>query len=154
MKIFAIILALLLGGCAIKQPPTKPVVVIMKTPRLAFSGTGFLKRYKNRVVLELYSNAQALGELVVAKRICFRGGCMAAQKFVATYLHPAYPKSILKNILLAQPIFGGKNLKKTEDGLLQQIDTEDLDIIYKIDRAIYFKDKKNHILIKIKEVNG
>ena len=154
MKIVSLIFALFLAGCTIKQPQTKPVAAIIKLPNMALSATGFLKRRGEGVELELYSGAQAIGSLVVAKRICFNGQCMAARKFTDIYLSPHYPDTILKNILLARPIFGGKNLRKTEDGFLQRIQTEDLDIIYKIDRAIYFKDRKNHILIKIKELNG
>ncbi len=154
MRKFFLFFTLLFAGCALKQPQSKLIVAIIKSPKLSLSATGFLKRKKEGAELDLYASGQTLGKLVVAKRICFRGGCMEAGKFVHTYLSPAYPKTILKNILLARPIFGGKNLRKTEGGFLQQIDTGDLDIIYKIDKTIYFKDKKNHILIKIKELDG
>jgi hypothetical protein len=154
MKIVSLLLALFLAGCALKQPQVKPVVAIIKLPRTSLSATGFLKRRGEAATLELYSGGQAVGTLVVAKRVCFNGRCMAARKFVNTYLNPRYPDTILKNILLARPIFKSKNLKKTKNGFLQRIRTEDLDIIYKVDKNIYFKDTKNKILIKIKELDG
>jgi len=67
---------------------------------------------------------------------------------------PLYPPSLLQNIILGHQIYDGKNSLKQDDGFIQSIKTSEVNIKYRVNsREIYFKDSKNHILIKIKEIN-
>ena len=86
--------------------------------------------------------------------VCVEGeGCMRKSTFNEQYLSPAYPDDLLKNVFLGQPIFNGKNLLKTDLGFVQVIQASGVDIVYKVELdQIYFKDKSNAILIKVKDI--
>jgi len=144
------------AGCATKQPTwTKPALIVWKSKGIKFADSGFVRKTGSGVELEIYEAGTALFRLKVAKRICTDRGCMSAKAFNERFLSPYYPDQLIRNILLARPIFDGKNLIKTEDGFIQKIKSDHLDIIYKINtRSIFFKDRLNYILIKIKELDG
>lgn len=85
--------------------------------------------------------------------VCVSAGCMSKQGFNNEYLNGSYPSDILQNILLAKPIYDAKNRVKTEDGFEQYIKDEKVDIKYKVTSNItYFKDRKNKIIFKIKDI--
>ena len=87
--------------------------------------------------------------------ICVANGCMNKSGFNQDYLHPSYPNDILQNILLGKRIFNGKNLTKTHNGFNQKIKNNYYDIVYKVDeKQIFFKDKKNKIIFKIKDMEN
>ena len=78
---------------------------------------------------------------------------MSRSKFNAHFLNEAYPDTLLQNVLLGKPIYDGKNRVKYKDGYEQHIKSKDVDILYRVKvRSIKFKDRKNRILIKIKEI--
>ena len=78
---------------------------------------------------------------------------MSRSKFNAEFLNEAYPDDLLQNVLLGLPIYKGENRVRTVDGYEQNIETDDVNILYKVNaRVIYFKDRKNRILIKIKDI--
>jgi N12 class adenine-specific DNA methylase len=79
---------------------------------------------------------------------------MSKRSFNEEYLHSAYPEDILQNVLLGKAIYDGKNKVKTDDGFEQNIQNADVDISYKVtSNAVFFKDKKNAILLKLKDTN-
>jgi len=79
---------------------------------------------------------------------------MSKSGFNEEYLNAVYPDELLQNILLGRKIYNGKNILKNSNGFKQDIQTKEVSIIYVVNsQQIYFKDRKNHILIKIKELN-
>jgi hypothetical protein len=79
---------------------------------------------------------------------------MSKSSFNEKYLNKAYPDDTIKNILMSKPIFSGKNLQKTNFGFIQKIKSKDYNIIYKVSKnETYFKDKKNHIIFKLKDMD-
>ena len=146
-----LVILLLFSGCAIKRPTiSQPVAFVFKTPNLKIAATGFL--YKNaHIKLQGYSGANPIFTLLLTKRVCINSRCMSYESFNKLVLSPTYPPQLIRNILLAKPIFNGKNLQKSQRGFEQRVDS----ILYRVkDRVVYFKDKKNAILIKIKELDG
>ncbi len=150
------IVFLLFASCALKQPTLqKPVLIVWKTPQFRFYDQGFLRRDKKSVELVVYEAGKALFSLRLGKRVCIKKrGCFRYEMFNKKFLSPFYPPSLIRDILLKRAIFSKENLHKTKEGFIQKISSIHYDIIYKItDTQIYFKDRKNGILIKIKEID-
>jgi len=77
---------------------------------------------------------------------------MTKSSFNDTYLYDAYPPDLLKNILLGKPIYNGEGVQRSDGEFSQTIKTPEVDIRYIVNRyQTYFKDRKNNILIKIKD---
>ena len=77
---------------------------------------------------------------------------MSKNGFNEDYLNSAYPETILQNILLGHEIYDGKNRVRTDDGFEQNIEDANVNIVYKVSsNVIFFKDRKNKIIFKIKD---
>ncbi len=150
-----LLVALLFGGCAHKASVTKPSLIIFKSKQFRYADSGFVRRSGGGVVVEIYNAAQPLLRLRLFKRVCMKDRCMSYEQFNRHFLSPFYPPRLIQQVFLARPIFAGENLIEESDGFVQKIKDNHLDIIYQVqDGTIYFKDRKNHILIKIKEFDG
>jgi len=127
----------------------------MKAKRFRISGTGFLQKSDERVELELYDSIGPLARVVLKPgRVCLEGRCMDSGQFARRYLGYNEPE-LLYHILKGEPIFDGQNLTEGPDGFSQRIKTKRLDIIYEVKPGeVYFKDRANGILIKLKELDG
>ncbi len=150
-----LVIILVLSGCAVKSPTTsKTVSFVFKTSNIKIAASGFL--YKNsHIKLQGYSGANPVFTLLLTKRACINDRCMSYKNFNDHFLSPHYPKRIIQHILLGKPIFNGQNLQKDASGFSQEIVGDSFAIIYRVEKnEIYFKDKKNAILIKIKELDG
>lgn len=156
MRIVYVVLVLFFVGCATKNFDTKESkIVIIKTPTFRFSDIGYLKRDSNEAVLELFLSGVAIERFEVKNLICTSSGCITKSSFNKEYLVSAYPSNLILNILLKKAIYGGENLKKTDDGFIQKIKTDKVDIIYKVKKyEVFFKDKQNKIIIKLKDIDG
>ncbi len=154
MPLFFLAFLLLFAGCSIKNYTQKEsYLVTIKSPKIRFSDIGYIRHDGKSLSLELYSTGVAVEEFEIATLICTHNGCMSKSAFNKEYLSGRYGDDFLKNILMRQAIFGGANLKKTEHGFEQKIVSKDYDIIYKVNKKqLFFKDRKNHILIKLKRI--
>lgn len=77
---------------------------------------------------------------------------MSKSAFNAEYLSAEYPSDTLESILLGRAIFAKEGYKKSDDGFEQRFISADVNIEYRVtSQEIYFKDKQNSIIIKIKE---
>jgi len=145
---------LVLSGCGAKPFVHDDVAtIIMKTPKIKFADTGYVRSNNDVVALELFSAGMAVGKFEIENLVCVDGeGCMRKSSFNEEYLSADYPDTLMENILRSQPIYEGTNLLQSEHGFEQQIIDEYVDIKYKVtERQIYFKDRTNRILIKIKK---
>ncbi len=135
---------------------SEPYKITLKTKKFAFSDTGFLNRYKDAINLQVFT----MGKLVLNLKlslteddICVDQLCNTKQGFNQTFLSGAYPDDLVANVLQSKPILRGKHLRKTTNGFMQKIMTDEYAIKYKIwPGNVYFKDTKNHIMIKLKKL--
>ncbi len=143
----------------IEEPTTKEVSksykVTMKTKKFAFSDTGFLVKSNNMIRLNVLAMGNPVLDLKVKKSddVCVGSLCNTKLGFNQSFLSGEYPESLIENVLNKKPIFDGENLKKTKNGFIQNIESKNYKIKYQISRgSIYFKDSKNRILMKLKEL--
>ena len=154
MRYLLIVFALFFIGCSTKNyEHTQSKIVIIKSPLIKFADVGYIRNTDDSVSLELFVAGHRIQKIDINHLVCVDEGCMTRGGFNQEYLHEDYPDDLLQNILLAKPIYDSKNLMRTEDGFEQNIRTKHSLIIYKVNsKIVYFKDNKNKILIKIKDI--
>ncbi len=145
--------ALLFSACSVKTyERTQTKVFIIKSPKIKFADTGYIRNSDEKIELELFMAGKCIEKISVNHLICVSDGCMSKASFNKDYLSTFYDDDVLQNILLGTPIYGGKNRVKTNDGFEQNIKDKYVDINYKVTpHAVMFKDKKNNIIFNIKD---
>jgi len=153
MKYILLVFILIFSACSTKNYEiTKTKIIIIKSPQIKFSDLGYLRNTENSVELELFMAGKSIQKIAINHLICVSEGCMTKSGFNEDYLNENYPDDILQNILLAKPIYDSKNLQKTDVGFTQHISSLHVEITYKVTQnQVFFKDKKNHIIFKIKD---
>jgi len=130
-------------------------LIIIKSPKLKYADLGYIRRNSDEVRVDLFVAGQAVESIEVDGLVCVNEGCLTKSGFNEEYLHPAYPDDLLKNVLLARPIFEKASIEETAEGFIQNLKSPEYNIIYKVlNGNIYFKDKKNKFLIKISKIKG
>ena len=154
MKYVALIFTLLFSACSVKDyKNSEAKIIIIKTPKLKFSDLGYVRYSGDAIELELFSAGKVVQKIAINHLICLNEGCMSKGGFNREYLNAAYPDSLLQNLFRGKPIYDGLNTSKTYDGFEQRIKTHDVDVIYRVDtQQIFFKDRANNIIVKIKQV--
>ncbi len=153
MKYLFLVFVLLFSACSVKNyEHTKTKIIIIKSPKLKFADVGYIRNSGKSIELELFIAGKAIEKFRINHLVCVRDGCMSKSGFNEQYLHASYPDNILQNILLGEVIYNGKNRVQNKEGFSQKIRTQDVDISYRVNsREIFFKDRKNNILFKIKD---
>jgi len=159
MKYFFVAFFLVLfGGCSTPQyTKSATKLLILKTPKIRFSDIAYIRySHDNAIELELYVAGSMVNRFSIHHLICVENkGCMRKTSFNKSYLSESYPDTLLENILLGKPIYDGLHVKRNGDGFFQRIETKNVYILYKVTHhSISFKDKYNHILIKIKDIHN
>lgn len=146
----------LLAGCAPKKyEKNESRLIIIKTPKLKYADLGYLRRDRDEVRLDLFVAGQLVKSIEIDTLVCVDEGCIRKSVFNAEYLHPSYPDDLLLNVLLARPIFEKASMQITDEGFIQKLKSAEYNITYTIENGnIYFKDKKNRLLIKISKTKG
>jgi hypothetical protein len=154
MKYLLLFLTLFFSACSIKNyERNETKVIILKSPKIKFADTGYIRSTDKSIALEMFVAGQRVETIEINHLICVKSGCMSKSGFNAEYLHPSYPSDLLQNVLLGRAIYEGKNLLRTAEGFEQMIESSDVDIVYKKTvQQISFKDRKNKILLKIKDL--
>ena len=154
IKSIFLVSLLFLSACSIKNyEQTESKLIIIKSPKIKFADLGYIRNSDKAVELELFVAGKVIEKISVNHLICVSDGCMSKSGFNEDYLNRAYPDEILQNILLGHEIYDGKNRVKTDDGFEQNIKDESVDILYRIStNTIFFKDRKNKIIFKIKDI--
>ena len=148
---------LFFDGCATRRYEAgEPKLITLKTPKLKFSDTGYIRSAGEAVEMELFSAGQAAGRIEINHLICVDDeGCLSKSAFNTRYLNKHYPDEIMQHILQGKPIFKLRSLRRTKTGFEQYIKNEEVDIVYDVDGGrVYFKDRRNGILIKIREISN
>ena len=145
---------LLLNACSIKNyEQTQSKIIIIKSPQLKFADLGYIRNSDKAIELELFIAGKSVKKISINHLVCVDEGCMSKSAFNEEYLNAAYPNDLLQNIILGRKIYAGKNSVNIDDGFAQKIQTQDVDIEYSVTSAkISFKDTKNRIIFKIKDV--
>ncbi len=137
------------------EEPSKSYKVTMKTKKFAFSDTGFLVKSNKMLRLNVLAMGKPVLDLKVKNSddICVGSLCNTKHGFNQSFLVSEYPDELIGNVLQGEPIFEGKNLKETTNGFIQRIKTDKYNIKYQTSKgSIYFKDKQNKIIMKLKEL--
>ena len=151
---FLALFTLIFFGCSLKQLDQKETkIALIKSPKIRYNDIAYLKHNDDTIELQMYNAGVGIGKISIGYMVCIKDGCITKSRFNKEFLEQHYPDDILKHILLAQPIYNAKNLQKTQQGFIQRIKTPFSDIVYRVtQKEIFFKDKKNHIIIKLKDV--
>jgi len=145
---------LLLGGCAVKEYAlSEPKRITLKTRELRFSDVGFIRSDGDAVQAELFSAGQAVERFEINHLVCVSRGCMSKSAFNARYLSAAYPDALMQNVLKGEPIFEGQETVRIPGGFEQRLQSSEYEIDYRVDgEGIVFKDRRNAILVKIRDL--
>ena len=155
-KYFLVIfIVFLFIGCSIKTPyiTSKSYHVVIKNSKIAVSDTGFLKQDEDRLNLQLFSAATPILDLLIKEDVCLNMFCMRKRKFNYEFFGNKHYEGFIKELFTLQPIYKQKNIQKNDNGFEQNIRNNFYDITYRVmGNDLYFKDRKNNILIKLKEL--
>ena len=153
MKYILLTFMLLFSACSIKNyEHTQTKIIIIKSPKIKFADIGYIRNSDKAIELELFLAGQPIEKITINHLICTSEGCMSKRGFNEEYLNAAYPDEIMQNILLGSEIYAALNKVKTDDGFEQSITNDSVNIIYRVSQdQIYFKDRKNKIILKIKD---
>lgn len=157
--IFSIVFfALLLVGCTTKGPITNsyPVNVVILSPALKITGSGFYRQGSNHLNVQLYSAGSFVLNLEIKNLICVNDQCVFKETFNKNFFLSRHYNTFLEDILSAKPIYEKENLIKNSDGFSQYIYKKNsYDITYEVDnKNVVFKDIKNNISIKITKLGN
>ena len=142
-------------GCSLKIPyeSSKPYFVVIKNSQMAVSATGFIKKDEKRINLQLFSAGTPILNLHVENFVCSGLTCIGRKNFNKEFFGYAHYESFIDELFRLKPIYEGKNLIKTDRGFEQEIATKNYEIVYRVENGnLYFKDRKNRTLIKLKEL--
>lgn len=153
MKYILLVFVLIFTACSSRSyDKTATKIIVIKSPKIKFADVGYLRNSDEEIELELFMAGKTIEKITVNHLICVSDGCMSKSGFNEDYLSSAYPEDTLQNILLARAIYDGKNMQKTADGFEQHVKDLHVDIIYRVGvHSVYFKDRKNRIIFKIKD---
>ncbi len=155
MNYILLTIILLFSACSVKNyEHTQSKLIIIKSPKIKFADLGYIRNSDKAVELELFVAGKVIEKISVNHLICVSDGCMSKSGFNRDYLNAAYPETLFQNVLLGYKIYAGKNAVKMQDGFEQNIEDENVNITYRVSsNRIFFKDRKNNIIFKIKDVN-
>ncbi len=145
----------LLSGCTTKIPITSSdtYLISIKNKQMALSDTGFLNHGKDYINVQILSAGAVLFNLEVQDNVCLDGRCTSRMEFNKRFFDYPHYEAIISDILEMKPLYQGKNKVIIDDGFEQDIDLIESHISYKVQyKSLTFRDSKNGILIKLKEL--
>lgn len=153
--LYTIFILFIFVGCSQKIPydSSQAYYVVIKNSKIALADTGFIKKDEQRINLQLFSASSPIFDLHVKDDVCVGYTCLTRESFNSEFFGFKHYQDFVEELFNMQPIYNKQNLVKTEDGFEQNIKTKNYDIVYKIEnKSLYFKDKQNKVLIKLKEL--
>jgi len=114
---------------------TEPKLILFSTKNFRFYDAGFIKRYVDRLELEIFSAGTLVLHLeIFPDTICLNGECASKKRVVQELFGQEYHQEILDDILLGRDIAGySVTYERSADRIL-------------------FKDEKNRVLLLIKRL--
>ena len=150
------LIVLVIGGCSSKHySVSEPKIITIKSPKLKFADTGYIRHEGEAVEAELFTAGVKVEKISIDEKVCISAGCMSEEEFTREYLSAEYPTDTLRRILLGEPIFNGINTSEQCGGAkTQYIRNEKMDIVYRLKSDMtYFKDRNNGLIIKIENLD-
>jgi len=134
---------LFFGGCASQTPNvSKTVFVSINAHKIKFADMGFLDEFENKKSLEVYALGSPVFKISFDDFVCIDSGCMEKAEFVKEYISKALYGDLMNDVLSKKPLKVESTIIKSENGFIQEIKTDDYDILYRTDeREIYFYEK-------------
>lgn len=155
-RIFPFLIVLFFSACVIKNTHfnSQSVLLSVSSNSMRFSEAGFLKQDSKTLDLEIYKLGQAFFELKIRDKICLNSACYDKKNFNEKFFQNTYYDDILKDILLAKPLWKGRDLEKNECGFTQELKNSSYDIFYQVcgDKSTFF-DKKTKVKIIFKKLH-
>ncbi len=145
----------LLAGCSIKHQIkfSAPYKIVIKTKDIAIADSGFVKKADGYKSIEIFTLGKLTLHVEIGNDACINGYCTDRIDFNRRFFGYQHYANLLDDILDKSQIYGGVGKIEMQGGFLQEIKTKNYDIIYRVtDKTIYFKDRMNHILIKLKKL--
>ena len=152
---YLLVLLFIFTGCSVKMPYTssQSYFVVIKNSQLALADTGFIRKRDGDLNLQLFSASTPVFDLHVKDSICVDLLCLDRESFNQKFFGYGHYNTFVDELFNMQPIYNQTNIVKNAAGFEQKIKTQNYDIIYRVANGnLYFKDKQNRILIKIKEL--
>ncbi|MFV0481437.1 MAG: hypothetical protein ACK5LP_05595 [Campylobacteraceae bacterium] len=144
---------LFLTSCTLKEPieNSYPIKLIVKSPAIRTSGTGFYKSGGDYTNLQLFYGSKMVINYESNMLSCLNALCMPKSTFNKNFLGYSHYGKIFDEILAGTPIYNSKNIIKSEFGFTQELQKKDAySITYDVNQTdITFSDTKNDILIKL-----
>lgn len=153
--ILYIICILLFVSCSTKKSvfTSKQIVLTIKSKNIKYHDISMMKSSKSSILIDGFLAGTKIFNLSISKNICMNGICLTPELFNTKFLSTKYENDILKNIFTKLPLFAGENMIKHENGFTQTLHTKHYNISYTVtNNNVYFEDKVNRILIKLKEI--
>ncbi len=151
-----LLVLLFFQGCGYKYEvlSSKSYKIVVKNRDFAISDMGFLNITEYDKIVDIFSAGVAVLHVRLLKdEGCINGYCTDRLDFNRRFLGYRHYKNILDEILMKRPIYEKAGYHKLSDGFEQIIKDKNYSIIYRVNsKEIYYKDKKNHILIKLKRM--
>ena len=148
---------LFMGGCAWRslQTPLESyaAVVTMKTRTLRFSETAFVRRFPERLEIQVYSGGKLIHVFKVGESVCTEEGCLSAVNFNRRFLSDHYPPTLFPDIVRGNPINDMAGRTLNEPGEQRFYMPGRYDVTYRFSgRERFFRDRTNGFLFVMKEL--
>lgn len=127
----------------------------VKTLKLKYADSGFLKTYPQKIKIELYNAGSPILTMQIDKKICINTICYDKLQFNSEFLGDIHYNNILKDIMLFQPIYQSEALRKEKKGFSQSLLRNNGVIFYRVTSTdVTFRDKKHGVYIKIRKLRN
>jgi len=149
LLVFAV---LFFTSCSLKRNInfSAPYKIVIKTQKIAIADSGFVRKADGYKSIEIFTTGFLALHVELGVDACINGYCTDRLDFNKRFFGYKHYKSLLDDILDKKEIYGGVDKIKTKDGFEQRVERKKYNIIYRVsDKKIYFKDRINHILIKL-----
>ena len=156
-RVFLSLLVLFVAGCSYRPDVTlsQSVALTIKTPDIRISDVGFFRANDNYINVQVFTAGTLALDLQIHENICLNGPCFDKLSFNRRFLKDEHYPMIMEEILRGKPIYEKRGLKMTEDGFEQRLHVKAREILYSVNSIeIIYRDKANHVLIKIKKLKG
>lgn len=141
-----------ISGCTIKPEvkESQSAQLLIKTPIIKISDFALIKTHSSSKRVYVLNAGQKVLDILISDKICLNGPCFEKLNFNNRFFQRTHYENIFEEILNLEPIYDSKNLIKTKNGFMQNIEFNNELISYeKINSGIRYQDRAKNILIII-----
>ncbi|NLC27463.1 MAG: hypothetical protein GX780_01665 [Campylobacteraceae bacterium] len=152
VKWLIILISLIISGCSLKPVPKESMSahILIKTPEVRILDFAFIKIHKHNTRLHVLNSGKTILDISLNEDICLNGPCYDRLVFNRRFFNRTHYPTLFDDILHSRPIYGGRNLEKTQKGFTQRVEVDGTSIFFKSEENIVeFKDIEKNITIRI-----